>query len=58
MSNTDTIKPRWGRTPQAEKYSGLKRGKLYEIAAKHPGLLKKADAASIWNLDYLDENSH
>lgn len=55
MSNTDTVEPRWGRTPQAERRSGLKRGKLYQIAHQHRGLLKKAGSASLWDLDRLDE---
>jgi hypothetical protein len=44
-----------GRIPQAESYSGLKRGALYKLAAKHKGLFKKAGAATIVDLQILDE---
>jgi hypothetical protein len=54
MSTTD-VKARWGRTQHAEQRSGLKRGKLYQIAHEHHGLLKKAGAATLWDLDLLDE---
>jgi hypothetical protein len=52
MSITD-VKSRWGRTSHAEQRSGLKRGKLYQIAQENRGLLKKAGAATLWDLDRL-----
>jgi hypothetical protein len=46
---------RWGRIPTAENRSGLKRGALYKLAGKHRGLFKKAGAATIVDLQLLDE---
>jgi hypothetical protein len=45
---------RFGRIPDAERQSGLKRGTLYKLAALNPGLFKKAGAATIVDLDFLD----
>jgi hypothetical protein len=49
---TDT--PRFGRIPDAKRRSGLSRGKLYELAAQNKGLFRKADAATIVDLQRLD----
>jgi hypothetical protein len=46
---------RWGRIPDGIRNSGLCRGKLYELAARHEGLFRKADAATIVDLQMLDE---
>jgi hypothetical protein len=46
--------PRFGRIRAAEARSGLRRGFLYKLAAKHPGLFKKAGAATIVDLEMLD----
>ena len=46
--------PRFGRTPDAQRRSGLSRGKLYQLAAQHPGLFKKYDTATIVDLEMLD----
>jgi hypothetical protein len=46
---------RFGRIPAAKTRSGLSRSKLYELAARHPGLFKKADGATIVDLEMLDE---
>ena len=46
--------PRFGRMSAAQHRSGLSRGKLYELAKKHPGLFKKYDAATIIDLEFLD----
>jgi hypothetical protein len=46
---------RYGRLPgPGEKVSGLSRGSIYNLAAKNPGLLKKAGSASILDLNKLD----
>ena len=45
----------FGRIPQAKQQSGLSRAKLYQIAAKHRGLFRKADGATIVDLDMLDQ---
>jgi len=47
--------PRFGRISDAEHRSGLSRGKLYKIASEHSGLFKKAGAATIVDLDKLDQ---
>lgn len=60
MSDTTTsiatpITARFGRIPTAEARSGLRRGALYELAKKHRGLFKKAGAATIVDLEFLDK---
>ena len=47
--------PRFGRIPDGIRRSGLRRGKLYELAAQHKGLFLKADAATIVDLQKLDQ---
>ena len=51
----DKPRPRFGRVPDAKRESGLSRAKLYLMAAEHPGLFKKADRATIVDLEYLRE---
>jgi hypothetical protein len=46
--------PRFGRIPAAEARSGLRRGKLYQLATANPGLFKKAGAATLVDLELLD----
>lgn len=46
--------PHFGRLPDAQRRSGLSRGKLYQLAAQHKGLFRKADAATIVDLKMLD----
>jgi hypothetical protein len=46
---------RYARIPAAICRSGLSRSTLYEFAAAHPGLFKKAGAATIVDLVRLDE---
>jgi hypothetical protein len=46
--------PSFGRLPAAEQRSGLKRGKLYELAQKHKGLFRKAGSATIVDFKILD----
>jgi hypothetical protein len=55
MSITSTAVSRFGRIAAAEQRSGLKRGKLYQLAAANPGLFKKAGAATIVDLLMLDD---
>jgi hypothetical protein len=45
---------RFGRIPHATARSGLQRGALYRLAARHKGLFKKAGAATIVDLELLD----
>lgn len=47
--------PRFGRIPDGMRRSGLSRGKLYGLAAQYPGLFKKLDAATIVDLQKLDQ---
>jgi hypothetical protein len=46
---------RFGRIPVAKRRSGLSRGKLYQYAARHRGLFRKAGAATIVDLQMLDQ---
>jgi hypothetical protein len=46
---------RFGRIPDAERRSGLKRSYLYKLAGKNPGLFKKAGAATIVDFVILDQ---
>jgi hypothetical protein len=46
---------RFGRIPDARRRSGLCRAKLYQIAAQHSGLFRKAGGATIVDLQKLDE---
>jgi hypothetical protein len=55
MSILSTGASRFGRIRDAEARSGLKRGSLYKLAAANPGLFKKAGAATIVDLPFLDE---
>lgn len=48
-------RPRFGRIPDGRARSGLSRASLYKIAAKHKGLFKKLGAATIVDLDMLDD---
>jgi hypothetical protein len=54
MSDPVSANPRFGRIRDAEKRSGLRRGLLYKLAARNPGLFKKAGAATIVDLEMLD----
>jgi hypothetical protein len=54
MSGQAATEPRFGRIRDAEKRSGLKRGFLYKLAARHRGLFQKAGAATIVDLEKLD----
>jgi hypothetical protein len=53
--NRPVQRPRLGTIEDAENYSGIKRTKLYEQAARHAGLFVKWDAATRVNYDVLDE---
>jgi len=46
---------RFGRIPVAVQRSGLCRRSLYDLAKKHKGLFRKAGAAVIVDLEFLDE---
>ena len=46
--------PRFGRIPDAERRSGLKRGSLYKLAGLHRGLFVKAGDATLVDLERLD----
>jgi hypothetical protein len=47
--------PRFGRIPVAARRTGLSRGTLYGIAARHRGLFLKAGTATIVDLQLLDQ---
>jgi hypothetical protein len=46
---------RFGRIPGAVQRSGLSRSKLYEMAAEHPGLFRKADSVTLVDFRRLDK---
>ena len=46
---------RWNRIPFAIKTRGVKRTKLYGLAAKHRGLFRKDGSATMVDLQFLDE---
>jgi hypothetical protein len=46
---------RFGRIPDATRRSGLSRTIIYEIAAEHKGLFRKAGSATIVDLQMLDQ---
>jgi hypothetical protein len=46
---------RFGRIPDATRCSGLSRTIIYEIAAEHKGLFRKAGSATIVDLQMLDQ---
>jgi hypothetical protein len=48
------IRPRFGRIPTAQKYSGIGRTRLYELAAEHADLFRKNGNAVIVDFDALD----
>ena len=48
-------RPRWGRIPDGVRQGKMSRGKLYGLAAKHKGLFRKLDAATIVDLEFLDQ---
>jgi hypothetical protein len=50
-----TSSPRFGRIPTAKLRSGLGRGALYQLASQHTGLFRKYGAATIVDLELLDE---
>jgi hypothetical protein len=49
------IGSRYGRLPIAQTRSGLSRGALYDLAKKHKGLFRKYGAATIVDLEFLDQ---
>jgi hypothetical protein len=44
---------RWGRISDAEEFTGFKKGFIYKLAKKHPGLLRKVGAATAVDLEML-----
>ena len=46
---------RFGRIPAAKQRSGLGRGLLYQLASQHTGLFRKCGAATLVDLEFLDE---
>jgi hypothetical protein len=53
MSVQSTGAKRWGRIPEAEEFSGFKRGYLYKLAKQHPGLFRKVGAKTVVDLEML-----
>jgi len=48
------IRPKYGKIPTAEQYSGRSRRRLYQLAAQHKGLFRKDGASTIVDFDVLD----
>ena len=46
---------RFGRIPTAIETRGVKRTKLYGLAARHHGLFRKDGSVTIVDLHFLDE---
>jgi hypothetical protein len=46
---------RWGRIPEAEEFSGFKKGHLYKMAKLHPGLFRKVGTKTVVDLEMLGE---
>jgi len=53
---TDTRQSRFGSIAAAIEYSNgcTSRNKLYDLAARHPGLFRKLDSRTVVDLDALD----
>ena len=51
---TVELRPRFGKLPRAIKYSGRSRARLYQLAAKYPGLFRKDGASTLIDFDVLD----
>jgi hypothetical protein len=51
-----SIRPRFGKVPEAIRYASVCRSRLYQWAGKseNAGLIKKNGAASIVDFDILD----
>jgi hypothetical protein len=54
MSTITDERPRFGKIPFAESYSGISRARLYHWAAAHPGLFIKNGRATLCDLSVLD----
>ena len=55
MSSTPTSPPRrFGRIPHAIEHTGMSRSRLYQLAAKNPGLFRKNGSATIVDFSILD----
>jgi hypothetical protein len=55
MSTEATEAKSFGRIPEAIARSGLSKGSLYNLAAKHPGLFRKMGSATIVDFRILNE---
>jgi hypothetical protein len=53
-TTTNTSERRWGRISDAQEIYGLKRGFLYKLAAKNPGVFRKLGHATFVDFAKLD----
>jgi hypothetical protein len=53
VSVQSTSTKRWGRIPEAEEFSGFKKGHLYKMARLHPGLFRKVGTKTVVDLEML-----
>ena len=54
-TTTNNNERRWGRIPDALERYGLKRGFLYQLAAKNPGVFRKLGTATFVDFHRLDD---
>jgi hypothetical protein len=52
---SDGFSRRFGRIPEATRRTGVRRSKMYGLAAQYPGLFKKLDDVTIVDFQMLDE---
>jgi hypothetical protein len=52
---TPRQRPRFGRIPEALRYAGISRSRLYEWARERPELLRKNGRASLVDFKVFDE---
>ena len=54
MPTEHSARPRAGKIAAAVEYSGLSRSRLYQIAPRYPGLLRKNGSATIVDFAVLE----
>jgi hypothetical protein len=53
--SADTIERRWGRIADAIARSGISRSSIYKLARENVGLFRKFGAATVVDLELLDD---
>jgi hypothetical protein len=52
---TRSHRPRYAKIPYAVEYSGRSKSRIYQLAAQHPGLIRKDGMSSLIDMDFFDE---